>query len=105
MQNLNASLISCLDGLGCISIFNQFLPGALGEDVFIDGRQFRILKLVRVQVFFVSKGGLNLRICVLEARRRWLLFCVPRPRGASRGPFSYRKHVLCIEKGEVLYHN
>lgn len=46
MQSLNASLSSCLDGLGCISIFNQFLPGILDEDVMIEGRQFRIVRLV-----------------------------------------------------------
>ncbi len=48
MDRVNASLISCLDGFGCMSIFQNWLPGALGEDVVLDHRRFRVIKLVSV---------------------------------------------------------
>ena len=48
MDRVNASLISCLDGFGCMSIFHHWLPGALGEDVVLDHRRFRVIKLVSV---------------------------------------------------------
>lgn len=46
MDRLNASLISCLDGFGCMGIIQQWLPGVAGEDVIIDQRRFRVIKLV-----------------------------------------------------------
>ncbi|DBB02259.1 TPA: hypothetical protein ACH3X3_011281 [Trebouxia sp. C0006] len=46
MDRVNASLISCLDGFGCMSIFHHWLPGALGEDVVLDHRRFRVIKLL-----------------------------------------------------------
>lgn len=50
MDRLNASLMSCLDGFGCINIIQQWLPGVVGEDVVIDQRRFRVIKLVRLAV-------------------------------------------------------
>ncbi len=49
MDRLNASLISCLDGFGCINIFQNWLPGAIGEDVVLNNRRFRVVKLVSSQ--------------------------------------------------------
>lgn len=48
MNRLNASLMSCLDGFGCINIIQQWLPGVVGEDVVIDQRRFRVIRLVRL---------------------------------------------------------
>ena len=46
MERLNASLLSCLDGFGCMSILQNWLPGAVGEDVVLGHRRFRVIKLV-----------------------------------------------------------
>lgn len=100
MQSLNASLLSCLDGLGCINIFNQFLPGALGEDVLIEGRRFRIIKLVSRGVRVLQPFFSQPKLVRVKARRRRILLCVPCPGGGNRREFIHHNHTLCVEEGK-----
>ena len=62
MDRLSASLISCLDGFGCMGIFHNWLPGAVGEQVVLDGRRFAVLKLVRPLLVLQKSHALQARV-------------------------------------------
>ena len=61
MDRLSSSLISCLDGFGCMNIFHTWLPGAVGEQVVLDGRRFAVLKLVRAPLALQSVHAFQAR--------------------------------------------